>query len=240
LTAGESPAAALEALQRRLATAADEAAQWRPANVAGLRAGGVFAAPFHGLVGIGVAGDPAWAAAVVTEAGAVVDEAAVAGRFAAPYVPGYLALRQLPLLERAVRALSAAPDVLLVDATGRDHPRRAGLALQLGALLDVPTIGVTDRPLTATPRVPGPRRGDRAELRVGDELVGFSLRTREGVRPVCVSAGWRTDAETAAALALALCGGERTPGPLRAARQRAREARSREGGPASAAATQPT
>jgi deoxyribonuclease V len=159
----------------------------------------------------------------------VIDEAVVAGSFAAPYVPGYLALRQLPLLERAVRALSAAPDVLLVDATGRDHPRRAGLALHPGAILDLPTIGVTDRPLVATAGAPGPRRGDRAELRLGGELVGFSLRTREGVRPVCVSAGWRTDVETAAVLALTLSGGERTPGPLRAARQRAREARSRGG-----------
>jgi deoxyribonuclease V len=30
-------------------------------------------------------------------------------------------------------------DALLVDATGRDHPRRAGLALHLGAMLDLPT-----------------------------------------------------------------------------------------------------
>ena len=222
----ERQAAALEGLQRRLATSAGESAPWRTVNGGGVRAGGVFAAPFHGLAGAGAAGDPAWAAAVVMEAGAVVHEAVLAGTFTAPYVPGYLALRQLPLLERAVRALSAAPEVLLVDATGRDHPRRAGLALQLGATLDLPTIGVTDRPLTAIAAEPGPRRGDRAELRVGGELVGFSLRTRERVRPVCVSAGWRTDAETAAALALALCGSERTPAPLRAARQRAREARS--------------
>jgi deoxyribonuclease V len=228
----ERQAAALEGLQRQLAASADEPAPWRPVRSPGLRAGGVFAAPFHGLAGAGAAGDPAWAAAVVIEAGEVVDEAVLAGTFAAPYVPGYLALRQLPLLERAVRALSAAPDVLLVDATGRDHPRRAGLALHLGAMLDLPTIGVTDRPLTAIAGVPGPRRGDRAELRVGGELVGFSLRTRERVRPVCVSAGWRTDPDTAAALALALCAGERTPAPLRAARQRAREARSRAAGTA--------
>jgi len=44
------------------------------------------------------------------------------------------------------------------------------------AHLDVPTIDVTDRPLSAAPAAPGPRRGDRAELRMGGELVGFSLR----------------------------------------------------------------
>jgi hypothetical protein len=54
-----------------------------------------------------------------------------------------------PLLEAAVRALPAQPDVLLVDATGRDHPRRGGLALHLGAALDLPTVGVTHRPPVA-------------------------------------------------------------------------------------------
>jgi deoxyribonuclease V len=187
----------------------------------------VFAAPFHGLVGLGSAADPAWAAAVVVQDGEVVDEVAVAGTFAAPYRAGYLALRQLPLLERAVRALRIAPDVLLVNATGRDHPRRAGLALHLGAAVGVPTIGVTDRPLAAEATAPGPERGDRSELWLNGALVGFCVRTRASVRPVYVSAGWRTDPETAARVVLTVCEDERTPVPLREARHRAREARSR-------------
>src|SRR5439155_270280 len=75
----------------------------------------------------------------------------------APSAPGLLALREGSMLAAAVEALEARPDVLLVDATGRDHPRRAGLALHLGAVLDVPTIGVTHRPLRATGPEPGPR-----------------------------------------------------------------------------------
>jgi deoxyribonuclease V len=59
------------------------------------------------------------------------------------------------------------------------------------------------------------------------ELVGSSVRTRALVRPVCVSAGWRTDPATAASVVLAVCGGERTPLPLREARRRARQARAR-------------
>ncbi|HEY4028332.1 MAG TPA: endonuclease V [Candidatus Dormibacteraeota bacterium] len=218
---------AVEALQRRLAGAADEAPLWQRAEGERVRVGGVFAAPFHGLAGLGTAADPAWAAAVVVEDGEVVDEAVVAGTFSAPYQAGYLALRQLPLLEGAVRALRATPDVLLVNATGRDHPRRAGLALHLGAVLGVPTIGVTDRPLVAEAAAPGPRRGDRSELRLNGELVGFSVRTRAAVRPVYISAGWRTDPETATSVVLAVCEDERTPVPLREARHRAREARTR-------------
>ncbi|MGH3118887.1 MAG: endonuclease V [Gaiellales bacterium] len=77
--------------------------------------------------------------------------AVVSGEPGAPYVPGHLAFREGPLLERAVRELDAAFDVLLVNATGRDHPRGAGLAFHLGAVLDVPTAGVTDRRLVAEP-----------------------------------------------------------------------------------------
>ena len=58
-------------------------------------------------------------------------------------------------------ACSAPPEVLIVDSTGRDHPRRCGLALQLGARLGLPTVGVTHRPLTATGEWPeDATRGD--------------------------------------------------------------------------------
>jgi deoxyribonuclease V len=64
-----------------------------------------------------------------------------------------------------------------VDATGRDHPRRAGLALQLGAILDLPSVGVTHRPLLADGDWPADARGARSPLRIDDELVGYWLRT---------------------------------------------------------------
>jgi hypothetical protein len=65
----------------------------------------------------------------------------VPGYAGAPYEPGLLALREGAILEAAVRTLRELPDALLVDATGGDHPRRAGLALQLGAALELPTVG---------------------------------------------------------------------------------------------------
>ena len=73
----------------------------------------------------------------------------ISGLAGGPYLPALLALREGPLLEQAVRALPIVPEVLIVNATGRDHPRRAGLALHLGAVLGLPTVGVTTRPLVA-------------------------------------------------------------------------------------------
>jgi deoxyribonuclease V len=170
---------------------------------------------------MGSAGDRAWAAAAVPRGGAVVVE----GRAGAPYEPGFLALREGPVLEAAVRALAWPPDVLLVDATGRDHPRRAGLALHLGAVLELPTVGVTHRPLLAEGEWPADEQGARSPLDLDGETVGFWLRTRPGRRPLAVHAGWRTDPETAVLCVLSVLGRARTPEPLRRARQLARSAR---------------
>lgn len=194
-----------------------EPAPWLFEQGAGV--GGVFVCFARGGSGPGQTGDPAWAAASVGREAAVVP-----GHAGAPYEPGLLALREGALLEAAVRALPQPPDVLLVDATGRDHPQRAGLALHLGAVLDLPTVGVTHRPLVAEGEWPPDERGARSPLTVDGELVGYWLRTRAGTRPLAVHAAWRTDPETAAEVVLATCRA-RTPEPLRQARRRAREAR---------------
>lgn len=182
----------------------------------------------RGKTGAGAAGDRAFAAAAALRAGEVLAEAVVAGAAGAPYAPGLLALREGPLHEAAVRALAQPPDVLLVDATGRDHPRRAGLALHLGAVLDLPTVGVTHRPLLARGAEPDDLRGATAPLTLDGEPVGAWLRTRRGARAVAVHPGWRMDIETAVAVVLAATARHRTPEPVRHARRLARLGRARE------------
>ncbi|HET8562164.1 MAG TPA: endonuclease V [Marmoricola sp.] len=207
--------------QLRLADLREE--PWRPGPSPVL--GGCWVCFPRGATGPGRTGDPAWAAAVVLRGGRVVAGEVVTGRAGAPYVPGLMALRVGPLLEQAIRALPVAPDALLVDATGRDHPRRAGLARQLGAVLDLPTIGVTHRPLVAGGDWPDDARGARSPLAIGTEVVGCWLRTRPGTRPLAVHPGWRTDLTAAVDVVLRTTGQRRTPEPLRRARQLARRAR---------------
>jgi deoxyribonuclease V len=136
-----------------------------------------------------------------------------------------LALREGPCLEAAVRTLGLRPDVLLVDATGRDHPRGAGLALHLGAVLELPTVGVTHRPLLATGAWPRGARGASSPLWLDGGRVGAWLRTRPGARPLAIHPGWRTGLELALELVLAATCGYRTPEPFRHARMLARGAR---------------
>jgi deoxyribonuclease V len=196
---------------------------WRPAGEIAIA--GCFVCFARGKSGAGQAGDPGWAAAALLRGDRVVARAVVEGRAGAPYEPGLLALREGALLEAAVRALDEAPAALLVNATGRDHPRRAGLALHLGALLGLPTAGVTHRLLVAEGEWPPDERGATVPFYVDGELAGHWLRTRRGTRPVAVHAAWQTDPEAAVSLVRSTLGRTRTPDPLREARRLARTRR---------------
>ena len=176
----------------------------------------------------GATGDAGWAGAVIWRERQLVAEAVVKGTAGAPYKPALLALREGSLLEAAVKALPGLPDVLLVNATGRDHPRRAGLALHLGAIIDVPTIGVTNRPLVTRGKLPAAAQGSISPLRLEGEKVAAWVHTRPDAHPVVVHAAWRTDLSIAVKVVLAASLKARTPEPLRHARRIARTARARD------------
>ena len=113
----------------------------------------------------------------------------------------------------------------MVNAIGRDHPRRAGLALHLGAVLGLPTVEVTTRPLLALGTWPVDQRGATAPLLLGGEVVSYWVRTRQGARPVAIHAAWQTDAQAAVQVVLAATRRAQTPKPLRRARTLARTRR---------------
>lgn len=213
---------ALTARQHELGRASAE--PWsRPPGL--LLVGGCWVCFPRGLTGPGGAGDRAWAGAVVLREDQQLDQHVRVGEASAPYVPGLLALRIGGVLEAAVRGLGVRPEVLLVDATGSDHPRRAGLALHLGAVLEVPTVGVTHRPLTGEGPWPADRAGATSPVRIRDDVVASWVRTRRGTRPVVVHPGWRVGLDDAVQLVLELTPRRRTPEPLRRARHLARAAR---------------
>jgi deoxyribonuclease V len=215
-------AAELRREQQELATARPP--EWQAPSGPYL-IGGCFACFSRRSQGSGSAGEPGWAGAALALGSQVISSMAVAGVAGGAYEPGLLALREGALLEGAVRALPRMPDVLLVNATGPDHPRGAGLALQLGAVLGVPTVGVTHRPLVARGAWPSTERGSRSPLQIGGATVGNWLRTRPQARPLAVHPGWRTDLDTACVVVLAATGRVRAPEALRQARRLARVAR---------------
>lgn len=252
--------ASLDDLQRRLAEAAAQARiahQWRLPD-APVVCGGCFVVHPRWTSGPGRAGDRAWAAAVAwrsdgadrssprrpdrhlvgtpahgrpRRADDVLAQQVVVDRSPAPYVPGRLAARVGAMLAVALSGLEVPPEVVLVDATGLDHPRRAGLAVHLGAVTGLPTVGVTRRPLLATGSLPERRRHEVSPLWLEGRCVAYWVCTRTGARPLVAHAGWRTSPETAARVVLrASTPAARTPVPLQEARRVAREARAADAG----------
>lgn len=174
----------------------------------------------------GGTGDRVAAAVVVLDGTTleVVEESVAVGTAAFPYVPGLFAFRELPTLLDALRALKTAPGLLVCDGFGIAHPRRFGLACHLGVLTGLPSIGVGKTAFVGTYEQPGPRRGDASPLLDGGEVVGRVLRTRDGVKPVFVSVGHRTDLDTACRNVLALAPEYRLPETTRRADRLSRDA----------------
>lgn len=77
----------------------------------------------------------------------VVFEDFRAVRLNVPYVPGYLAFREVEHIQVLLQDLREKqphlfPQLLFVDGNGTHHPQRFGLACHLGVMFDVPTIGI--------------------------------------------------------------------------------------------------
>jgi deoxyribonuclease V len=219
------PATADELTQLQQALGEMTPKRWQPPTTL-LRIGACFVC-FQRVQEAGATGGQGFAGAAVTQRRRLLAGVTVSGPAGGLYLPTLLALREGPLLEQAVHALPIAPEVLIVNATGRDHPRRAGLALHLGAVLGLPTVGVTTRPLLAEGAWPIDTRGATAPLRLGGEVVGCWVRTRAEAKPVAVHAAWQTEVQDAVQVVLAATRRARTPEPLRRARTLARTKRAR-------------
>jgi len=133
-----------------------------------------------------------------------------------PYIPGFLAWRELPAVLAAFANLGRRPHLVLVDGHGRAHPRRCGLACVAGLALDLPTAGCAKSVLVGDFSELRAERGARVALVDRGEVIGMALRTRAGVRPIYVSVGHRITLDRACTWVLAAsC--FRIPEPLRLA-----------------------
>lgn len=146
----------------------------------------------------------------------VIETATASAETRFPYVPGFLAWRELPVVLAAFANLGRRPHLVLVDGHGRAHPRRCGLACVVGLALDLPTAGCAKSILLGSFSGLGAERGTCVPLLDRDEVIGMALRTRTGVRPVYVSVGHRITLDGACRSVLA-ASRFRVPEPLRLA-----------------------
>lgn len=135
-----------------------------------------------------------------------------------PYVPGFLAFREVPALLDAWAQLPLKPDILVVDGHGIAHPRRMGIASHFGVLAQQPTIGSAKKKLFGIYEEPGMEKGSYTPLtdKQGQPL-GNVLRSKTNVQPVFVSPGHLTDIPGSTEILLQCIKNYRLPEPTRLA-----------------------
>lgn len=110
-----------------------------------------------------------------------------------PYMPGFLAFRELPLVLKTVEKLKFKPDMFMFDGNGYLHPRHMGIATHASFYLERPTIGVAktyyrvDKNLNY--KQPDNDAGCFSDITFNGEIYGRVLRTHKNVRPVFLSVG---------------------------------------------------
>jgi len=168
--------------------------------------------------------DLAWAACVLLDYRSLetLDNRTIRVKLSFPYIPTFLAFRELEGMLKAVGNIKA--DVYMVGAHGLAHPRRAGLACHLGVVLNKPTLGVAKSRLCGEAQMPPNRKGAHTLLKDGKEIIGAVLRTQLDVKPVYVSIGHKLSLKTVMKITLDTSREHRLPEPLRIAHELATKA----------------
>ena len=167
----------------------------------------------------GFGGETVYAAAVVTTFPEIeiVERATVFAPVTFPYVPGLLFFREGRGVVRALEALETEADLIIVHGHGIAHPQRCGMACHIGMLFERPTIGCCRKLLAGRHKPVASEKGGRQPIVLQDREVGVALRTKDNVKPVFVSPGFRCDLDTALDITLRNIRGYRLPEPLRLA-----------------------
>lgn len=117
-----------------------------------------------------------------------------------PYISGFLAFRELPLILEAVKKLKTNPNLYMFDGNGYLHKRNMGVATHASFYLEKPTIGVakTYYKIENTDFImPENITGAFTDIVIEGEVYGRALRSRKGVKPIFVSCGNDIDLDTA-------------------------------------------
>lgn len=136
-----------------------------------------------------------------------------------PYVPGYLAFREVPALQTAWERMPVKPDLLVVDGHGIAHPRRMGIAAHFGTLTGQPSMGCAKKILFGKFMEPGPMRGDYSPVMDGPETIAWAYRSKNNTLPVFISPGHGLGMQNSLDI-IRLCTGKyRLPEPTRLAHE---------------------
>jgi len=128
-----------------------------------------------------------------------------------PYIPGLLAYREANAMMGVISKAKIMPDMVLIDGFGINHPRRCGIATQIGIMLDLPTIGVGKSFLCGEIKGSG--------IYQDGEMTGRMVRTIPEQKPIYVSPGHKVSLNSAVKVVKHCLKGHRQPEPTRLAHE---------------------
>lgn len=148
----------------------------------------------------------------------IIEQVRKTAKITYPYIPGLLTFREGPVLEECFRALKNTPQVIIFDGQGLAHPRNMGIATHMGILLNRRTIGCAKTHLFGDYVEPENQQGaftylfDRQQKK-----IGAVLRTRDFVKPIFVSPGYKMDIKSSIKIILMCVKKYRLPEVIRLA-----------------------
>ncbi len=134
-----------------------------------------------------------------------------------PYVPGLFFYREGETILKALGKLQCDPDIIIVQGHGIAHPRRCGIASQVGLALNKPTIGCARKLLTGFHRPVPPGKSQYQPIIADGKEIGCAYRSKDGVKPIFISPGHMCSSEQARDIVVRNLRGFRLPEPLRLA-----------------------
>jgi len=136
-----------------------------------------------------------------------------------PYIPGFLAFREIPAILEAFNQLTVKPDVIMFDGNGILHSRRMGIASHFGVLTQSVTMGCAKKKLAGKYEDPGMIKGDFSLVTDKKETIGYALRSKNNVNPIFISPGNGMSLNDSMAITLRCIGKYRLPEPTRNAHE---------------------
>ena len=126
------------------------------------------------------------------------EEKSVFGKILFPYIPTYLAFRELPLVEKVIDELTNTPTVFLIDGNGILHPYGFGLASHVGVKLKISTIGIAKSLLGGTIK--------NDIVYIDNKKSGFVFFSSNRVKkPIYISPGHKISFKTSLKIVKNLC-----------------------------------
>lgn len=138
----------------------------------------------------------------------VIEKQHYSGKIEVPYMPGFLAFRELPLILKTVELLENDPDIYIFDGNGYLHPRHMGIATHASFYLNKPTIGIAKTYFRVDKKTdyiePENEAGSFTDIVIDGEVYGRALRTHKDVKPIFISIGNFVSLDSACAFAMNL------------------------------------